>query len=159
MTHLLQWHWITYSLSEHGKSQPFKHHEERDACALWAPVLHFGLSLKICFNLSAVVADGWNKARMLLVFQPVSDSRGEEGGWRWDGRPGGGVWTDKAWVWHDELKTGHLTLLDNHLTNSSLSPCVCSLMLGMLSVLSRQMSWMTSSLLFVLQQFQREAKG
>lgn len=76
------------------------------------------------FSFSAVVADGWNKARMLLVSQPVSDSRGEEEGWRWDGRPGGGVWTDKAWVWQDELKTGHLTLVDNNLTNSSLSPCV-----------------------------------
>lgn len=59
---------------------------------------------------------------MLLVLQPVSESRGEEERWRWDGD----VWTDKAWVWHDELKTGHLTLADNNLTNSSLSPCVRS---------------------------------
>lgn len=28
-------------------------------------------------------------------------------------------------MWHDGLKTGHLTLLDNNLTNSSLSVCVC----------------------------------
>lgn len=67
---------------------------------------------------------------MLLALYPVSDrvmgvqvSREDEG-WRWENRLGSGVCTDKTGVWHDGLKTGHLTLLDNNLTNNSLSVCV-----------------------------------